>query len=401
MFTTPESRLINSPNSVNYCLSEFYYFCRFRFLYCSEINLEEKHAINISAAAKRFEIQDLVELCVDFYKRGIDETNVLQRLKIAVQYDMKDLVDSCMNYINKNMKLVTSSPAFLTLDNHVMSKIVGTEDLNISEIELFESVVKWAKHQLSASGTSDTPTNVRNVIGDIIFQIRFPTMTMDEFSHKVVPSGILSCEETAEVFQVLTIPGTTLNIVTFPTGNRNKSKVFQLEIFKDYEIVNSPLNMSPSHISTMSLTLRTESLLTINSFTFALSIQTPVVSSIYGTLTVNQNAVNIFSQAVNCSVDATKPAVQFQNQSFSLGTFPCSIKLKRGFFTVMFQYCCYNPTCNQIYDPMTGGYTNYCNYATTGLHGKQQNDNSRNNISSGILICCVQKGPLHSIEFAP
>lgn len=61
---------------------------------------------------------------------------------------------------------------------------------------------RWAQHQCKKNGLTINSSNLRGIMGDALFQIRFPTMTIDEFTQFVVKDndGLLTKDEAWNVF---------------------------------------------------------------------------------------------------------------------------------------------------------------------------------------------------------
>lgn len=78
--------------------------------------------------------------------------------------------------------------------------ILARETLNCREINLFDAALTWAQAACMKMDIEPTPPNRRNVLGSALQLIRIPTMTLEEFANGVAQSGILSQEETIDLF---------------------------------------------------------------------------------------------------------------------------------------------------------------------------------------------------------
>ena len=67
--------------------------------------------------------------------------------------------------------------------------------MNVEEVDLFKAVVKWSEAECLRQEKERSGTNKRAAIGNAIFQIRFASMTLEEFAQNVSPSGLLTAEE--------------------------------------------------------------------------------------------------------------------------------------------------------------------------------------------------------------
>jgi len=64
-------------------------------------------------------------------------------------------------------------------------------------------VFRWAEAKCDKLKLPSTPENQRKVLGRALFLIRFPLMSLEEFSKVVVDSGLLTERETLQFFKLL------------------------------------------------------------------------------------------------------------------------------------------------------------------------------------------------------
>ncbi len=88
----------------------------------------------------------------------------------------------------------------------------------------------------------------RNVLGDLIFAIRFPTMSLEDFSKYVANTGILTDNEVRGLFTLLT--GTKPKAPPpFPTKKRAGANSSYLVQFDDIDVVMRKVQMGPGYNS--------------------------------------------------------------------------------------------------------------------------------------------------------
>ena len=78
-------------------------------------------------------------------------------------------------------------------------------NLQISnEMEVFNASMKWAESRCQQLKRSIDGANLREVLSDNLFLIRFPTMTIGDISDTIVPKDILTDKEGFQILHYLT-----------------------------------------------------------------------------------------------------------------------------------------------------------------------------------------------------
>jgi hypothetical protein len=75
--------------------------------------------------------------------------------------------------------------------------------LNVKEVDLFKAVLKWSEAECSRKGIEANAKNKRAAMGNVIYQIRFASMTLQDLVQNVSQSGILTLEEMVLFYEKL------------------------------------------------------------------------------------------------------------------------------------------------------------------------------------------------------
>ena len=166
-----------------------------RFLYTDECNLTEDNAMLVLYLAKKYIVPLLADKCIEFLKGIFTEENVLTLLDQADQLDERKLENKCWDFIELNASVVINSAAFTDIKQTTLVTLLKRDALNVKEVDLFKAVVKWSEAECSRKGIEANPKNKRTVLGNAIYQVRFLSMTAEEFAKNVSRTGVLSAEE--------------------------------------------------------------------------------------------------------------------------------------------------------------------------------------------------------------
>jgi len=69
---------------------------------------------------------------------------------------------------------------------------------------IFQAALQWAAAECKRRNLQVDSTNCRNVLGDALYLIRLPTMALEDFANDAAQSGILTLQETTDVFLYFT-----------------------------------------------------------------------------------------------------------------------------------------------------------------------------------------------------
>lgn len=67
--------------------------------------------------------------------------------------------------------------------------------------QFFTCGIRWADFFCKRRGLEPVPENLRGALGEIIYKVRFPLMTAEEFTYDVIPTKVLTSEEQVQIFK--------------------------------------------------------------------------------------------------------------------------------------------------------------------------------------------------------
>ena len=136
-------------------------------------------------------------------KANITAATALPLLYAAKKYLLTALVAKSLYFISKNAcYLVFSAEEFVHLSHGALEDIISMDSLvGCNERQVYESCVKWARQQLRESGNENpSDEDIRDKLGNVLYKIRFPTMTQKIFAELTAHSAVLSAEEKHDVY---------------------------------------------------------------------------------------------------------------------------------------------------------------------------------------------------------
>ncbi|KAH7706132.1 hypothetical protein AAVH_26655 [Aphelenchoides avenae] len=170
--------------------------------------------IAVLLAAERFDMKDLVNRLLGVAMLILEQTDsflyklldMLDHRQIACG---RGLAEICLHYLDNNAAALTKHASFLDISHERLKEILNRNSLGIHEIDLYRAATKWARTQLKRANKCRTDRAIRDVLGDALFLIRFPTMHPQEFKSGPAKENILSAEEKLAVYDRILSAGPT------------------------------------------------------------------------------------------------------------------------------------------------------------------------------------------------
>ena len=172
-----------------------------RYLYTQECTFTADNVFHILYLAKKYFLASLHRKCVDFLINNLNGENVLNVLSQATHIGEEYLERRCWKHIISNTKNVVRSDDFKQISQKTLTKLLRQDTLDISEMELFQFVLKWINFKCSRKKLEPTTKNQRSVIGKAIYKFRFFAMSHAEFIEHVSKSGLLTPDELIQIYE--------------------------------------------------------------------------------------------------------------------------------------------------------------------------------------------------------
>lgn len=175
----------NLPNMVY--LPEYTYngFREFlRYIYTNEIILDEKNIIEVFQLSEKFQIKLLVNLCVDKINKILRSNKNCDFLTNWLEiWLISDVKNELINYCGKNPLKYFNSKNVLILEKIDLKQILKLDFVEAPEADYYNLALMWSKSQCACKNIEANDTNLREILGDLFYLIRFPSMTSDEFEN--------------------------------------------------------------------------------------------------------------------------------------------------------------------------------------------------------------------------
>ncbi|KAL3858386.1 hypothetical protein ACJMK2_012977 [Sinanodonta woodiana] len=181
------------------------------FIYCEDIIIDLNNVHGVLDMAKKFSIQSLIDMCLRRLKVSMSTHNICTILENAHLYNDVQLKEKCLKFIFHQPKAVFQNSDLSELSENSMTEIIKSDDLALSEQEIYEGLQRYAHGKCQKHGIEPTTENKKHMLGGLLQHVRFPSMNREYFTDVVFESGFLPQEEELKLLQHFVEPQQSIN----------------------------------------------------------------------------------------------------------------------------------------------------------------------------------------------
>jgi hypothetical protein len=194
------------------------------------VTLTEDVAASVLETAHYYQVTNLVQLCADFLVSCVRHDNVCDILSLARRYDVSSLCKACCIFIDENADEVMESEGFLDLTENNLAFILKGDTFYADETKILKKTEAWAKKKLNESQTDINGQNMRKILGPTFYNLRLPSMSLDNFLKCTRRKGYLSIEEYEDIADFINrTPDTTVNSNSCVSRLPNEEHIYCLD----------------------------------------------------------------------------------------------------------------------------------------------------------------------------
>ena len=123
-----------------------------------------------------------------------------------------------IKFIDSQTKEALQSDSFTDIDYQTLEQILGRDTLCVEETTMYAAATRWAEAECTRQGRDTSQQQCREVLGEALHLLRFPTMSLDDFANGVGQSDLLSNRDIIDLFRYLTTKKKPK--IRFPTTER-------------------------------------------------------------------------------------------------------------------------------------------------------------------------------------
>ncbi|XP_055350030.1 BTB/POZ domain-containing protein 1-like [Paramacrobiotus metropolitanus] len=185
--------------------------------------------------ADKYGLPLLIAICTNVILDVISINNCLHMLDVAMQYASvaPSIMEKCLCLVDKSSKTVWESEQFSAIGEEALriilqrDRLTADEDTICSSVDTDEPIPKlpsgrWAASMCTRRNMDISSANLRQVLGKMLFLIRFPLMTVAQLMDGPIKSGLLLQSEGWDIYRY---KHATIKLqLPFPTEPRHQAR---------------------------------------------------------------------------------------------------------------------------------------------------------------------------------
>lgn len=176
-----------------------------RYIYAEKVYLNLNNISEMIYLAKKFLNKFLQDECFKFMKSNLKIETVCTILQLSVLYECFSLTTDCLDLIKNKTMEVLLDESFLEIDDNIFQIIFDINEINCSEIDMFDAAKNWAINRCKVEDVRPNGKNIRRKLGDLFYLVRFHTMSPKCFTQCVGDDDLFSDEEIAVLIRQISI----------------------------------------------------------------------------------------------------------------------------------------------------------------------------------------------------
>ncbi|KAM9985015.1 hypothetical protein ACTFIY_009430 [Dictyostelium cf. discoideum] len=188
------------------------FYILLKFLYSGKVEMNATNVLEVLAIADYYQLEDLKDFCGKYsLQTCIDgELDICRVLYASEQYGLEKIKQLCLGYISQHsMDILLSSPNWHLLSEENLIEILEQDNLRVPEVEIFDSLVRWAEKQYSVlldldpsiGDSINKPDFLKKKLSKPLKSIRFASMFPYQLSSHIEKTNLVDKEILYEAYR--------------------------------------------------------------------------------------------------------------------------------------------------------------------------------------------------------
>ncbi|XP_055347934.1 BTB/POZ domain-containing protein 6-B-like [Paramacrobiotus metropolitanus] len=169
-----------------------------------EDSLRVENVFHVIYCADKYNLPLLMDLCLQFVLIQLEPDTCLAYLEIIKPYphdSVPAFMEKCLEIADALTETVLRSEQFLLISQNTLEMVVQRETLSADENSIYTAVEKWAVEACRRNNLRPSGNNRRQMLGSVLFLVRFPLLTDAQLVNGPAKSELLSESELLALYK--------------------------------------------------------------------------------------------------------------------------------------------------------------------------------------------------------
>lgn len=165
-----------------------------RYFYTGQIRISHLTIMPILALADKYNVKDLITLCIDYMCNHIAHAATHSQLVSWFQYTLSlghyQVAQACQNFVKWNLEIVARTSDFGNFHHEILAKLLQQNDLVVhDEMAVYNCVVRWLelqREQLTEDSEPELEAQMEALVEEVMSYVRFPMMTPRQLAELIL-----------------------------------------------------------------------------------------------------------------------------------------------------------------------------------------------------------------------
>ncbi len=173
-----------------------------QFFYVTDVKLTMENVTDVINLMKKYNVGSM-DICESFLIQNVTADNLCFVYNLAILFDLgEEVKKKCELVISSHTKQMFSSTDFRECSPTTLGHIMKSSTFNCQEVDTFHACIEWVKTRSNQEKVSKK--TVQDHLGDLFYQIRFKSMSLEDFADLTPDYGkLFSLEEYQDIVQMI------------------------------------------------------------------------------------------------------------------------------------------------------------------------------------------------------
>ncbi|XP_052084905.1 BTB/POZ domain-containing protein 3-like [Mytilus californianus] len=172
-----------------------------RWIYTDKIEVSSENVREMLYISEKYMFYSGKDACEKFLKKSVTTSDAIVALQTSIEFHLLDLQRASLKYIHQHPSKCLENEISIDIESECMKLILESEDFNWTETQICKFAMKWASQKCQSAHTDPSGENTRELLGSLLYLIRFPLVDKQYFTNEITSVGLLNDAEIISVYQ--------------------------------------------------------------------------------------------------------------------------------------------------------------------------------------------------------